>query len=277
MADNYYVRSLLGEAAYHTPHGWVDEHATHNAALVASQFDVLLLLEDSDASQYHMRMGLGWAHGLHDVHVRMGGAWGAAADRMGDDKDDTMQAEGRKLVGGDGEEATTQLLGTRQLLVGAVRSAAVQSTVRGSTADGIPPDLATMLDWNKWDRRLYVYMSWISRLDSVLFAMADVLLGGDPAKGMGLLGRVLPASNSTAIVPGIATIAEQALAGRKRVSNVFTHLRQNEVAKAAMAMKAAKLKADKKAAAELMRQAMATHQPPSELIQCGFAGVRAGM
>ncbi len=60
VVDNYYTRSLLGEATYKLPAGRVTaEHGAY-AQLLVAQYDVLLVLEQSNSRKLGLGLGLGW-------------------------------------------------------------------------------------------------------------------------------------------------------------------------------------------------------------------------
>lgn len=69
--SNYYVRSLLGEAVYYLPAADLGTPHLALARLVLTQFDVLLVLErGGEANDVLLEMGLGWRHGLSEMHSR---------------------------------------------------------------------------------------------------------------------------------------------------------------------------------------------------------------
>eukprot|EP00198_Chlamydomonas_reinhardtii_P002402 XP_001691738.1 predicted protein [Chlamydomonas reinhardtii] len=77
--NNYLVRSLLGEKVFNLPAGQITEkHLGLARIFLAFQYDVLLVLEDSDLSNTALSYGLGW--GEHELHVNA-----AAPDSGSDD------------------------------------------------------------------------------------------------------------------------------------------------------------------------------------------------
>ncbi|PNH05574.1 hypothetical protein TSOC_008135 [Tetrabaena socialis] len=68
--NNYMIRSLLGEAVFNLPadnQSITEEHLELACNFLAQQYDVLLVLEESDMSARTMRAGLGWQS--YELHV----------------------------------------------------------------------------------------------------------------------------------------------------------------------------------------------------------------
>ncbi|KAG2432491.1 hypothetical protein HXX76_008836 [Chlamydomonas incerta] len=73
VADNYNVRSFLGERGFHTPLGGIGEEHVAVARDNLLQFDLVLDLDaGEDASSLIMSQGLGWGKTLSEVHARTG-------------------------------------------------------------------------------------------------------------------------------------------------------------------------------------------------------------
>jgi hypothetical protein len=70
VTDNYYIRSLLGEAVYFLPPGSLDQSHLDAARLATTQFDVLLLLEQPAMNEVLYEMAIGWGLGFGAVHAR---------------------------------------------------------------------------------------------------------------------------------------------------------------------------------------------------------------
>ncbi|PNH11642.1 hypothetical protein TSOC_001506 [Tetrabaena socialis] len=69
ITDNYYARTLLGEAAWHEPVGGINASHLAAAQLVLTQFDIVVPLEAPAAvSSTLMSYGAGWPTTLQDVH-----------------------------------------------------------------------------------------------------------------------------------------------------------------------------------------------------------------
>jgi hypothetical protein len=68
--QNYYIRSLLGEAVYYLPPASLNVSHLAAARLALLQFDVLMLLEEPGLNNLLYEMALGWAEGSREVHAR---------------------------------------------------------------------------------------------------------------------------------------------------------------------------------------------------------------
>ncbi|KAG2432496.1 hypothetical protein HXX76_008841 [Chlamydomonas incerta] len=71
VADNYNVRSFIGEAAFHSPVGAIGQPHLDLAKSLLVQFDLVLDLDaGEDASSLIMSQGLGWGKTLSEVRAR---------------------------------------------------------------------------------------------------------------------------------------------------------------------------------------------------------------
>ncbi|GIL90323.1 hypothetical protein Vretimale_18189 [Volvox reticuliferus] len=69
IVDNYFIRSLLGEKAFHVPVGTVGREMLSLAEHVLAQFDLVLVLEqDMAIKNLITSYGVGWNHTLEEVH-----------------------------------------------------------------------------------------------------------------------------------------------------------------------------------------------------------------
>ncbi|KAG2497008.1 hypothetical protein HYH03_005012 [Edaphochlamys debaryana] len=69
VVDNYFIRSLLGERAFHAPVGGVTPAMLGLAQQVLAQFDTLVVLEQDVATRnLILYYGLGWRHTMEEVH-----------------------------------------------------------------------------------------------------------------------------------------------------------------------------------------------------------------
>ncbi|EFJ51529.1 hypothetical protein VOLCADRAFT_103443 [Volvox carteri f. nagariensis] len=69
IVDNYFVRSLLGEAAFHVPVGAVTPDMLRLAKHVLAQFDMVVVLEQASiVKNLITTYGVGWKYTLDDVH-----------------------------------------------------------------------------------------------------------------------------------------------------------------------------------------------------------------
>ncbi|GLI62251.1 hypothetical protein VaNZ11_004856 [Volvox africanus] len=69
IVDNYFIRSLLGEKAFHVPVGTVSREMLSLAEHVLVQFDLVLVLEqDTEVKNLITSYGVGWNHTLEEVH-----------------------------------------------------------------------------------------------------------------------------------------------------------------------------------------------------------------
>ncbi|PNW77944.1 hypothetical protein CHLRE_10g458000v5 [Chlamydomonas reinhardtii] len=69
VVDNYFIRSLLGEVAFHAPVGGITRDMLALAEQVLAQFDLVMVLEqDVDIRNLILYYGVGWKHTLEEVH-----------------------------------------------------------------------------------------------------------------------------------------------------------------------------------------------------------------
>ncbi|KAG2449436.1 hypothetical protein HYH02_005583 [Chlamydomonas schloesseri] len=69
VVDNYFIRSLLGEVAFHAPVGSISRDMLALAQQVLAQFDLVMVLEqDVDIRNLILYYGVGWKHTLEEVH-----------------------------------------------------------------------------------------------------------------------------------------------------------------------------------------------------------------
>lgn len=68
IVDNYYIRSLIGSAAFWLPLGAINASHVRQALLTLQQFDLVLVPDDAHGSDLALKHGLGWQTGLHTTH-----------------------------------------------------------------------------------------------------------------------------------------------------------------------------------------------------------------
>ncbi|KAG2433279.1 hypothetical protein HXX76_008346 [Chlamydomonas incerta] len=69
VVDNYFIRSLLGEVAFHAPVGGISRDMLALAEQVLAQFDLVMVLEqDVEIRNLILYYGVGWKHTLEEVH-----------------------------------------------------------------------------------------------------------------------------------------------------------------------------------------------------------------
>ncbi|GLC36550.1 hypothetical protein PLESTM_000459100 [Pleodorina starrii] len=133
MVDNYFVRSLLGEKAFHAPVGGVSREMLRLAEHVLAQFDLVLVLEqDIEIRNLILLYGVGWTHTLEEVHDKNSNEREAQFNTSS-----YLPADLHKLLGGQGVDL--ELYGFARTL--ALLDPVVYGIARKAGVQPLPPEL----------------------------------------------------------------------------------------------------------------------------------------
>ncbi|GLC49889.1 hypothetical protein PLESTB_000319800 [Pleodorina starrii] len=158
--DNYYIRSLLGEAVYYLPRENLTRRHLAAARLALTQIDVLLLLEQPRANEVMFEMALGWGLGFGAVHARKGAASGGGSQApLPSPPPPPPQQQSQQQ---ESEQRQLQEQQQRQQR---------QQQAGGALKLG-PEDWLVLLRRNELDMELYRFGSALVQLDAIVFEVA---------------------------------------------------------------------------------------------------------